>query len=645
MVQLVSRASDVRITEINLSSVITSASSSIGCIPIISAQGSTDPRHFTNSTDFLFEYGDPDPSISMTTQAALNFFTEGNDLWSIRVPGTGAVTSGLLLVVDASVMSLKSVPAGVAAPTETDLNALAKLVSGSPTAEGVALFYANRGPGSYGDGYSVAIEGMSPVPPTNLALTTTASPGSGTPSNASAIYKVTAFTAAGESLPATVNFAGASNVKVNLTWGAVQGAVGYRVYREIPTLPSSGLLATVGSGTLAFTDAYTLTVDTTVLPPTTGAVSREFTVSIYDNTNPLASVLEQWQCTLTPKIDASGVQMEIENRINPFSSYLQVVSGVAGLTTVPASVPTLAIKALDGGDSGSAPTASQVALALQVFNNKQLYGVNILINGGMADPVLQLAMDTLVQGRGDAVALLDVPSSKQKFQAAIDYRNLDLNLNSTYSALFCPDLLQADLINGQQVYNPPSGWAAALCARTDRVANPAYSIAGLNRGLLNVLKARYQYDDGQASALYNAQVNYTRTFVGQGIALWEQRTMAGQFSALSWLSVRRIVNVIKVSLYKFLLYALQEMNTDTVRRQLVNSCTSYLSTVKAADGIFDFTVVCDNSNNPPAARDSGILVLTVVLIPNIPIHEIQLQVVISKSGVSFKETLSQVTGQ
>lgn len=645
MVQLVSRASDVRVNEINLSSVITSSSSSIGCIPIIAAQGNTEPRHFTNATDFLFEYGNPDPSISMTTQAALNFFTEGNDLWSIRVAGDGAVTSGLLLIVDDGEITLANTPDGVADPVNTDLNALAQLVSGSPTAEGVALFYANRGPGSYGDGYSIAIEGLSPIAPATLTLTLS-SPVGGTPFPAGAfLYHVTSLNAAGESLAVTTSSMGAPASVITLNWTAVPGSIGYKIYREHPTTSEVGLLATVGAGTLTFADNNTLTLDTDVVPPTVGAVSDEFVVSIFDNTNPLASVLEQWQCTLTPKVDASGVQMEIENRINPFSSYIQVVSGVAGLDVIPASVPTLALTALAGGDSGVAPTASQVALALQVFNNKQLYGINILINGGMADPILQLAMDTLVQGRGDAVALLDTPSAKQKFQAAIDYRNLELNLNSTYSALFCPDLLQADLINGQQVYNPPSGWAAALCARTDRVANPAYSIAGLNRGLLNVLKARYQYDDGQATALYNAQVNYTRTFVGQGIALWEQRTLAGQFSALSWLSVRRIVNVIKVSLYKFLLYALQEMNTDTVRRQLVNSCSSYLSTVKAADGIFDFNVTCDNSNNPPAARDAGILVMTVILIPNIPIHEVQLQVVISKSGVSFKETLSQVTGQ
>jgi phage tail sheath protein FI len=307
-------------------------------------------------------------------------------------------------------------------------------------------------------------------------------------------------------------------------------------------------------------------------------------------------------------------------------------------------VNSIAKTALGGGDSGTAPTSYNVAQALQVFSNKQIYGSNVFINAGLTDPIVQVAMDTLVQARGDAVSLLDVPSSQQSFQAAIDYRNLQLNLNSTYSALFGPDVLQADLINGKQVYNPPSGWIAALCARTDRVANQAYSIAGLNRGILNILKARYQYDDGQSTAMYQAQVNYIRTFVGKGTALWEQQTLNAQDSALTWLSVRRIVNVIKTSLYGFLLYALQEMNSDQVRRQIVNSCNNYLDAIKSAQGLADFRVVCDDSNNTPTTFNAGVLVVSVILIPNIPIHEIQLQVVISKSGVSFNEVLSQVNG-
>jgi phage tail sheath protein FI len=66
--------------------------------------------------------------------------------------------------------------------------------------------------------------------------------------------------------------------------------------------------------------------------------------------------------------------------------------------------------------------------------------------------------------------------------------------------------------------------------------------------------------------------------------------------------------------------------------------------IRNAGGLYDFTVQCDNNNNPNAAANAGILVVTLVLIPQIPIHEIQLQVVISKRGVSFNETLASLNG-
>ena len=81
-----------------------------------------------------------------------------------------------------------------------------------------------------------------------------------------------------------------------------------------------------------------------------------------------------------------------------------------------------------------------------------------------------------------------------------------------------------------------------------------------------------------------------------------------------------------------------------LRRGIVSGATDYLDTVKNAGGLYDFTVKCDTDNNPNAAANAGILVVTVVLIPQIPIHEIQLEVVISKRGVSFNETLASLNG-
>lgn len=644
MAILQQQASDVRVREINLSQVITSASSSIACQAIVSRQGSLEPKLFTNADDFIREYGNPDASVSFDVYCGLDYFKEGNTLWAQRVVGSGALYAGLLFYFDGTVTKLLPISAGVANPEQPDWADLLP----APSDDAIGVFYPSRGPGSYGDSTAISIQSDNIDGPTGVAATAAATGGSLVA--ATYQYSVSCIGPNGETLASTpavvvISGAGVTN-SVTVNWTANPQAVGYRVYGRTDD-EDAGFLAEIGAGTTTFTDTGGITPDTARRPITDPAdlpeAVKTFTVNVFDLTQSKTFPVESFTCTLGANTDGDGASTKIDERLNDFSQYVQFTSNVDALLDEP-TVTTMAQQPLAGGDSGAAPTSFQVAAAYSTFSNKQLYPINMIINAGRGDPNIQRTIDALCQSRGDCIGLLDVPASQQQFQDAINYRNLQLNLNSTYSALFCPDQLEADNINGKTLFIPFSGWAAALCARTDRVANPSFSPAGLNRGLVNVLESRYKYDDGQASSLFRAQVNYTRTFTGQGTALWEQQTLSAQQSALSWLSVRRIVNVMKVSLYQALLYALQEPNDDFTGRQIVAMCSDYLTLIQNARGISSFTVVSDSSNNSAAMINSAIRRVTVIIVPVLPIHEIQLDVVVSKQGVNFTETLQAVSG-
>lgn len=638
MTILVQRASDVRITEVDLSQMIVSASTSIASQVIVSKQGSTKPKRFTNPTDYLNEYGNPDASVSFDHYCGIDYFREGNDLWGIRVTNTDALYSGVIVYDDGGVTKADAVGSGVVNP---ELPAWSTLAPSPKTP--LFLVYPNKGPGSYGDEIAVRIVTNNAQTPNNVAVTSATT--GGTLSAGTYSYQVASLGPQGETLASSVvqvviGAGGATN-STTISWDLDPRAYGYAIYGR--STGSIFFLAQVGQSANSFIDTGTLVPDNTRLPITNPAnapaATPVFTVQVFDLNQSADTPMEEFECSMTSMIDDTGSDMELEAKINPFSQYIQVTSNVAGLVTIP-EIKTTSRTQLDGGDSGTAPTNFQIAAAWGTFSNKQLYDVNIQINGGKANPVVQRAMDALSQARGDTVSLLDTPPAKQQFQAAIDYRNLELNLNSTYSALFCPDVMEADNFNGKTLYVPFSGWAAALCARTDKVANPAFSIAGLNRGLVDVLKTRYTYDDGQASAMFRAGVNYTRTFTGQGIALWEQKTLSGKQSALSWLSVRRIINVLKTAMYNFLVYGLQEPNDDFTRRQLVGASAEYLETLKNARAISAYRVVSDSSNNTAAMFNSGILAISVFVTPMIPIHEIDLKIVITKEGIRFDEVLN-----
>lgn len=641
------QGSKVIVTEINLSQVIVSASSSVASEVIIATQGRTVPVQFTNGTDYLTEYGIPNASVSFDQYCALDYFSEGSDLWGLRVVSDDALFCGTLLYQDADgTTHLLPVAGGVANPETPDWDQLQTLV---PNTTLIALFYPLRGPGSYADVLALSVTSTNISAPDMTQFPPTTASTGGTLAAATYEYQVSSVSATGETLasnPVTVVIAaGTSTNTVTLQFNPVAQAIAYNIYGR--TSAGLGYLTQVGQSntTISFTDTGAIQPDTTKQPITSiddVVVSPFFTIDVFNTSTSTSFAIEQFQCTLTENTSSSGLETELEQAINPFSSNIQVTSNVPSLNVVPTSVGNVALTNFVDGDSGSAPDSTDVAGAWATFGNKQLYPINLLINSGHFTPDVQLAMDTLAQGRGDCVGLLDVPSNSQQFQQAINYRNLQLNLNSTYSALFCPDVLEADTFNGKQQYVPFSGWAAALCARTDRVANPSFSIAGLNRGLVNVLKTRQVYDQGEMDALFNAQVNYTQTFVGQGIALWEQQTLSSEFSALTWLSVRRIVNVLKVALYQFLLFSLQEPNDDFLGRQIVESCSSYLTSLQNVRALSGFTVVSDSTNNTAQDFNSGIRNVTVIIIPTIPTHIINLQVVVSKQGVTFSEVLSQV---
>lgn len=648
------QGSKVIVQETNLSQVLVNSSTSTASEIVVATQGRTVPIQFTNGTDFITEYNIPNASVSFDVYSGLNFFTEGSDLWGLRVVSSDALYGAILMYQNGLQTYLTPIAAGVSNPEVPDWSAL--IPTSVPNAVPLALFYPNRGEGSYSDNWGISITSTNISAPAFDATHLQSSITGGALPSGTYSYQISALVQGGETLAsnaADIVIANALTTNtVTLNWSLVSGAIGYNIYGRVAG-NTYGLVATVGGGTTTFTDGLpglsgsAVAPDTTKQPITDAGdvkVNSVFVVDVFNTSVNSSVAVEQFNCTLFDNTDSSGMETELEQAVNPFSSYIQVTSNVPNLTPaqVPAAITSAALTNFAGGDSGSAVTSTDVAGAWNTFNNKQLYQINIQVNSGHSTPDVQLAMDTLSQSRGDTVSLLDVPSASQQFQQAIDYRNLQLNLNSTYSALFCPDVLIADTYNGKQQYVPFSGWAAALCARTDRVANPSFSIAGLNRGLLNVLKSRYVYDQGQMDLLFNAQVNYTQTFVGQGIALWEQQTLAAEFSALSWLSVRRIVNVMKTALYNFLLYSLQEPNDDYTGRQIVGACTDYLTSMQNVRAISGFTVVSDASNNSAQDLNSGIRNVTVVIIPVIPIHIISLNLVISKQGVSFQEVLSQV---
>lgn len=630
------QSADVRFREIDLSEIITTNSSSRGAIVLVSKQGRPGRFNVTNTQAFVDEYGTPDAAISFGHYCALDFLQEGDQLDVVRVVSADAKYSALLLNdstgVSALVNTFTGSVQGTNNPQGFDFDGA---VTGSDTP--LVLFTPKKGQGSHGDYLSVKISSENIAVPAAPAGVQAAL--GGTLAAGSFAYKVTAISNVGETMPSpastSVVIASGTTNKITVTWTPVEGARGYKLYGR--TGSSFLLIGTFGANEFSYVDTGAVTpagIAPTVAPtPTT-----RFTVEVYDSRYSIADSLEEWECTLKDEVDDSGVQLEIAQRINAFSELLSVVSNVPNLLSAPPFVKAIARTDLEGGSSGTAVTNFQIAAAWSTyFGDAEKVKVQILINGGYTDVTVQQQMVQVAEKRGDAVALLDIPSAMQKANDAVKYRTLMAGISSSYCAWYTADNFQSDLYNGKKLYTPPSGWAAAICARTDRLVGASGAPAGLNRGNLPILSTRQEYDDAERTYLFENKINYTRKIIGSGNFIWEQVTGQSKNSALSWLSVRRMINVIKTSVKDFLMFSLQEPNDDFTRKQIITACTEYLQSWKDARGILDFKVVVDDTNNTPAFYNLGILKVAFFITPIIPIHEIQVDVVITKKGVSFSE--------
>lgn len=627
----ISNSSDVYVVETDLSDIIPAVSSSVGAIVFASKRGPANERVFTSSTkNFVETFGKPDARVSFAHYQALEFLSESASLWAVRVVGAGA-TYGAAVFQKKTASASGLFVAAQSVPSDLDLSTV---INGSTidSEENLALFYA-IGPGVYASNLQLEITSYNMLPVG--VVTAVAGETGGTLAAASYAYSVTAVNSSGETISGTgataVVAAGTTN-KITLTWTAVTGATQYRIYGR-----SSGsklYIATTTTPTYVDTGAIT---PAGAEAPVAYVGSDEFTVNVYDTDVSKTRPVESWTCTLQSKVDGFGQQLELESQINSFSSHIRVINRAKNFTTLP-FITSVSKTALTGAADGAAVTASNIITGWQLFKDKTTSTVNILINGGYASAAVHIAIEDIASYRMDAVAVLDMPSDQQTAADAVSYRQT-LGLNSNYAALYTPDLYIQDSFNGQAMYLPPAGHMAAIYARTDRVAEPWYAPAGLNRGVLNVLGVREIYNAGDRDLLQASQVNYVRKFPAQGYAVMEAYTLQTKMSALSFIPVRRMLNVIETAVARAMLFKLWEPNDDFVRRQIVGMISEYLEVIQARRGINKYLVVCDASNNRPISTGQGTLNIDVYVEPTLPIARIKLQLVVTRQGMDFKEAI------
>ena len=394
--------------------------------------------------------------------------------------------------------------------------------------------------------------------------------------------------------------------------------------------------------------------------------SYDFLVVLYvlDQTGKAYAIKEYFNVSTDEEsVDDEGKKRFVETVINNDSKYIRI-SLNSSCRNQPITVSTAEWQSFSGGCdynptlTADPVTSAQMMMALDLYGNAEEIDVNVFIDSNSPLEVKKYMVSTIVGTRKDSMAILDCPKETviynrgSEAQDLSDYRRADVigigdigaDSTSSYVAIYGNWLEVYDKWNGKFRWIPASGFVAGIFANTDSVSDPWFAPAGLNRGvLLNVRRLAWSPTKAERDILYKNGMNPITSFSGQGKTIWGQKTLLDKESAFNRINVRRLFLVLEKAIATASKYFLFEPNDDLTRLLLVNMVDPFLRDVRARRGLYDYMIVCDETNNTSERIDRNELWADIYLKATRSSEYIVLNFIATKTGASFTELIGNYT--
>jgi len=328
---------------------------------------------------------------------------------------------------------------------------------------------------------------------------------------------------------------------------------------------------------------------------------------------------------------------------------------------------------LTGGKNYNGQTGIQTAGAMtasiggitagyDLFENKEEFDIDFLLMGSANYPQYEAQaiankLISIAELRKDVVAFISPNRGAFLNDSAVGTGTLNSGADITDNVVgfFAPITSSSyavfdsgykymfDRFSDTFRYVPLNGDIAGTCARNDINNFPWFSPAGTARGgILNAVKLAYTPNQTQRDVLYSNRINPVIFSPGAGIVLFGDKTGFGKASAFDRINVRRLFIFLEEAISAAARDQLFEFNDEITRTNFVNIVEPFLRDVQSKRGIFDFRVVCDETNNTAAIIDNNEFVADIFIKPARSINFIGLTFVATRTGISFDEVIGTV---
>lgn len=213
----------------------------------------------------------------------------------------------------------------------------------------------------------------------------------------------------------------------------------------------------------------------------------------------------------------------------------------------------------------------------------------------------------------------------------------------TYLGLFYPSGIANDL-SGNEVVVPASHMMLRTFLRNDNIAYPWLAAAGTRRGIIdNALNIGYidaatgefvaiKTRIGIRDVLYVNFINPLVFFTGVGLLNYGNKTSYNSQSALDRTNVARLIAYVRRQLAIATRPFIFEPNDQLTRQQVTGVVESLFIDLVAKRGVYDYLVVCDESNNTPARIDRNELWVDIAIEPVKAVEFIYIPIRILNTG-------------
>lgn len=308
------------------------------------------------------------------------------------------------------------------------------------------------------------------------------------------------------------------------------------------------------------------------------------------------------------------------------SRYIRVKELAAGVMT------DQSLSLTGGADGVTGVADSDYIAAIQNFVDSPI--TVMMVPGNTSASVVEEAL-SFAETKGDLICILDTPQGLNVEGAILFRENGAVPFDSSFGAMYFPWLITRNPINNLKKTVPPSGAIAGVYSRGHVWDAPA----GLNRGVLKRIVGTEQLLDEQydRDKLYERQLNPIASFLDTGAVVWGQKTLQQKPTSLDRVNVRNMINFIKRAVTSQSRALLFEPNTPKLWNRFKRNTSPFLQKLKDSEALYSFEVVVDETINTPDVVEQNRMIAKIYLQPSKTAEIIELQFVLTPSGVDFSE--------